>query len=210
MFLDSSKIPDGKTLEFDICICGGGAAGLTIALDLIGSGNRTCVLESGSFRRERSTQDLYAGRNISPIYDDDGGSFRDYLRSTRSRYLGGSSNCWGGWCRPFDEIDFAKRAWVPHSGWPISKTELLPFYAKAHKVLKLASFEYDPTYWQETICSPGFQILPFDKGLVTTEISQLSPPVRFGRDYRGEIAKARDVVTILHANVVELETRADN
>jgi choline dehydrogenase-like flavoprotein len=210
VFLDSSKVPDGKIFEFDVCICGGGAAGLTVALDLVGSGLRTCVLESGSFRREHSTQSLYEGRNISRIYEDDGDSFRDYLRSTRSRFLGGSSNCWGGWCRPFDEIDFAKRKWVPHSGWSISKTELLPFYVRAHNVLKLGPFEYDPMYWQEAICSPRFQTLPFNKGLVTTEISQFSPPVRFGRDYRKEIAKATDVVTILHANVVDLETNAVN
>ena len=163
MFIDSSRIADGSLLDFDCCICGGGAAGLTIALDLIGSGVRTCVLESGSFRRERSTQDLYSGRNVSRIYDDDGGSFQDYLRSTRSRYLGGSSNCWGGWCRPFDDIDFARREWVPYSGWPISRSELLSFYERAHKVLQLGPFTYDRAHWQAAIGSQHFQTLPFDK-----------------------------------------------
>jgi choline dehydrogenase-like flavoprotein len=167
------------------------------------------VLESGSFKRERSTQDLYAGRNISQIYEDVGDSFQEYLRSTRCRYLGGSSNCWGGWCRPYDEIDFMKREWVPHSGWPISRTELLPFYEKAHKVLKLGPFDYDPRFWQEAVGSRDFRILPFNEELVTTQISQFSTPVRFGRDYRDEIAKATDVVTVLHANAVELETGSD-
>jgi len=209
VFLDSSRIPDSKVLEFDCCIGGGGAAGLTIALDLIGSGLRTCVLESGSFKRERSTQDLYVGRNISQIYEDDGESFDEYLRSTRCRYLGGSSNCWGGWCRPYDEIDFTKREWVPHSGWPISRMELLPFYKNAHKVLKLGPFAYDPRFWEEAVGSRDFRTLPFNEELLTTQISQFSAPVRFGRDYRDEIAKATDVVTVLHANAVELETGAD-
>jgi len=210
VFIDSSRIADGSLLDFDCCICGGGAAGLTIALDLIGSGVRTCVLESGSFRRERSTQDLYSGRNVSRIYDDDGGSFQDYLRSTRSRYLGGSSNCWGGWCRPFDDIDFARREWVPYSGWPISRSELLSFYERAHKVLQLGPFTYDRAHWQAAIGSQHFQTLPFDKDLLTTEISQFSAPVRFGRDYRKTLAKAKDLVTILHANVVDLETSSEN
>src|SRR5207344_412923 len=102
----------------------------------------------------------------------DGGSFRDYLRSTRSRYLGGSSNCWGGWCRPFDDVDFAKRDWVPHSGWPISRSELLSFYERAHKVLQLGPFNYDSAHWQAAIGSQHFQTVPFDKDLLTTEISQ--------------------------------------
>jgi choline dehydrogenase-like flavoprotein len=85
----------------------------------------------------------------------------------------------------------------------------LPFYEKAHKVLKLGPFDYDPRFWQEAVGSQDFRILPFNEELVTTQISQFSTPVRFGRDYRDEIAKATDVVTVLHANAVELETGSD-
>lgn len=205
MFLESSRIPQDTTLEFDICICGGGAAGLALARDLIGAGLRTVVLESGGFHRERRVQDLYAGRNVSRIYEDEGGSFRDYLRSTRSHYLGGSSNCWGGWCRPFDALDFAARPWVPHSGWPLGLQQLMPYYQRAQKVLKLGPFAYDAAYWQQAIAAGRFQEFPFDPQRVTTEISQFSPPVRFGRDYRDELARATDVTVILHATAVDLE-----
>ncbi len=205
MFLESSRIPQDTTLEFDICICGGGTAGLALALDLIGSGLRTCVLESGGLRPERRVQDLYAGRNVSRVYDDDGGSFRDYLRSSRSRFLGGSSNCWGGWCRPYDELDFLARPWVPHSGWPLALQDLTPYYQRAQQVLKLGPFAYDAAYWRQAIRSGRFQEFPFDPRRVTTQISQFSPPVRFGRDYREALARAADVTVVLHANAVDLE-----
>ncbi len=204
MFLDSSRVPDGSVLEHDVCICGSGPGGLSLALELEGSGLRTCVLESGGFRRERRTQDLYDGRNISPIYADGGGSFQRYLRSARSRYLGGSSNCWGGWCRPFDDIDFEVRNWVPHSGWPLKAEQLRPYYERAHPVLKLGAFNYDPKYWRGGIGAGALHDFAFDTNLADTQISQFSPPVRFGRDYRDALARAVDVTTILHANVVEL------
>ena len=32
-----------------------------------------------------------------------------------------------------DAIDFEKRDWVPYSGWPITKEDLIPFYKRAHE-----------------------------------------------------------------------------
>ncbi len=45
----------------------------------------------------------------------------------RPRGLGGASRIWTGRCAPFDEIDYARRPWVPHSGWPIGPHELDPY-----------------------------------------------------------------------------------
>lgn len=208
MFLDSRDVPAGKELEFDLCICGGGAAGLSLALELVASGLRTCLLESGAFVRERRTQDLYRGRNVSAVYADGGGSFQDYLRSSRSRFLGGSSNCWGGWCRPYDDIDFSRRSWVPHSGWPITRGELQPYYERAHQVLQLGPPTYDPRFWSGALGAAALRVLPLDPERVTTRITQFSPPLRFGHFYRDELARAGGLVAILHANVVELEADA--
>ncbi len=209
MFMDARKIPTGTEIDTDICIIGAGAAGITIARELIHSGLRVCLLESGALKRERATQKLYEGKNVSEIYEDNGGSFEQYLEITRSRYFGGSSNCWGGWCRPYDEIDFKERPWIPYSGWPLSKSDLLPYYARAHKVLKLGPVEYDPLFWQEAIRDPDFRVMPLADGPVETLISQFSPPVRFGRDYYGDIASATNVKAILRANAIELKTGED-
>jgi choline dehydrogenase-like flavoprotein len=211
MFEDARKISDGTQLKFDCCIVGGGMAGITIALELIGNKVSVCLLESGSLKRNRATQQLYQGENVSQIYEDDVDNFKNYLRISRSRYFGGSSNCWGGWCRPFDEIDFKKRDWVPHSnGWPFAKSELMPYYARAHKVLKIGPFQYDPRFWQDAIGNSDFRIVPFDDESVQTAISQFSLPLRMGREYYDDIARASNLTALLRANVVEIETGDDS
>jgi choline dehydrogenase-like flavoprotein len=210
VFLDARQFSSDTQLDFDCCIIGAGMAGITIARELIDKRIRVCLLESGSLRRERATQRLYEGDNVSQIYANDGDNFKDYLTISRSRYFGGSSNCWGGWCRPFDELDFKKRDWVPHgNGWPFAKSELLPYYARAHKVLKIGPFQYDPKFWQNAIGNPDFRIVPFDDEAIQTAISQFSPPLRMGREYYDDIAMARDLTALLRANVVEIETGDD-
>ena len=36
----------------------------------------------------------------------------------------------------FDEMDFAKRDWVPQSGWPISRESLGPYFQRAAALIK--------------------------------------------------------------------------
>jgi choline dehydrogenase-like flavoprotein len=210
VFLDARRIPKGADINSECCIIGGGVAGITIALELHRAGVQTCLLESGALRRERQTQNLYAGENISQIFDDDGGSFKHYLRISRSRYLGGSSNCWGGWCRPFDDLDFKKRAWIPNNhGWPFSKADFEPFYMRAHDVLKLGPFKYDPTFWQDAVGSPAFRVLPLTDSVLHTLISQFSKPLRMGHAYYDEMAQSPTMKALLRANVVEIEVNDD-
>ena len=47
MIVDAERLPPGELPPFDLCIVGAGAAGITLALALIGSGLRICILESG-------------------------------------------------------------------------------------------------------------------------------------------------------------------
>jgi choline dehydrogenase-like flavoprotein len=209
MFLDARTLPNGIELNADICIIGGGAAGITLALALAGEGNRICLIESGGFRRDPAVQQLYNGKNASALFENGGDSFQDYLTSSRSRFLGGSSNRWGGWCRPYDEIDFERRAWVPHSGWPIRRDQLDPYYERAHDILRLGPFEYSPSFWQGVINRPEFRIFPVTGDDIKTAVSQFSLPVRFGRHYRQELASAEDLSALLYANVVDIELAHD-
>lgn len=125
MFLQARGVPDGTRLEADVCIIGAGAAGITLARELSGRPLRVVLLESGGFRMERATQALYRGEIVGMPYD---------LETTRSRFFGGSTNCWAGFNRPLDERHFAPRPWIPHSGWPISRADLDPYYLRAHAV----------------------------------------------------------------------------
>jgi choline dehydrogenase-like flavoprotein len=58
------------------------------------------------------------------------------------RTLGGSSWLWGGRCVPFEAIDFEARDYVPHSGWPISRDDILPWYPKAAAYLDCGSADF--------------------------------------------------------------------
>ncbi len=196
MFVDTRQVCDGRAVIATVCIIGGGVAGLTLARELEAQGVDTCVLESGGFDPDDGTRDLYRGHATGLDYQ--------FADGCRARYLGGSSNCWGGWSRPLDPWDFEQRAWIPGSGWPFGLDELAPWYARAHSVLKLGPNNFDPVFWENAIGRPDVRRLPLRSGRVRDTISQFSPPVRFGRHYRSELRMARHVRVFLHANVTEI------
>jgi choline dehydrogenase-like flavoprotein len=193
MFLDARKI-ENKTDTYNICIVGAGAAGITVAKALKDSSLSVCMLESGGFDPDPETQSLYQGDIIGfPYYP---------LDTARLRYFGGTTAQWGGCCWPLEANEFEKRDWVPHSGWPLSRQELDPYYIKAHEICELGAFNYDAQYWSEKADHP---MLPLEAGRVVTKIYQNSPPTRFGTHYREDIEKAQNITTILYANVTDIE-----
>ncbi len=196
MFIDTRQVGDGRAVIATVCIIGGGVAGLSIARELEAQGVDTCVLESGGYDPDDDTRDLYRGDATGIDYQ--------FADGCRARFLGGSSNCWGGWSRPLDPWDFEQRDWIPGSGWPFGLDEMAPWYARAHDVLKLGPLNFDPAYWEKSIGRPDVRRLPLNSGRVRDTISQFSPPVRFGRHYRSELRAARHVRVFLHANVTEI------
>ena len=197
MIIDANNVPRCTLLETDICIIGAGPAGISLAREFDNQPFRVILLESGRLKRNRAGQALYKGENIGLHYED--------LDQARSRYFGGSSNCWGGFCRPLDAQDFEARDWVPNSGWPIKQADLMAYYQRAHALLQLGPFDYDPRSWEARIGRRDARLLQFPGDRALNLISQLSPPTRFGRHYRDEILQSRNVVTYLGANVTEIE-----
>ena len=63
MLIDARTVPDRTRIECDIGVFGGGAAGHTIARQLIGSGRKVCLVESGDLEFEPAAQALYEGDN---------------------------------------------------------------------------------------------------------------------------------------------------
>jgi choline dehydrogenase-like flavoprotein len=192
---DARTVPTGTVLESDVCIVGGGAAGIALARELVGQPFRVCLLESGGLRPNPGTQSLYQGESVGVAYER--------LDRVRSSVLGGTTDRWTGTCRPLDEIDFEARAWVPHSGWPFEAGHLRSYYERAHAVCQLGPFVYDVSAWEDRGTHPAFSLT---QGRVATTIFQFSPPTRFGRLYRGELARASNLAVYLYANALELET----
>src|SRR5439155_1019095 len=140
MHIDARTLPNGSVLEADLCIVGAGAAGISMALEWIGSRHKVLLLEGGGLDYEAATQDLYRGESVGlPYYP---------LQAARLHYFGGTTGHWAGFCSTLDPIDFEKREWVPHSGWPIRREDLDPFYARAQPLLELGPYEYKAGDWQ--------------------------------------------------------------
>ena len=116
-------------LEADVAVIGAGAAGIAAARRLVERGCRVVLLESGGFDYEAETADLNEGENVGEPYYD--------LESARLRFFGGTTAIWGGRCAHLDPIDFERRDWVPHSGWPFAAAELEPWYGEARGLLGL-------------------------------------------------------------------------
>src|SRR3954469_2586959 len=119
-FIDARTLDARSVLEPDLAIIGGGPAGISLALALADTKLNILLLESGGFNFDPHNQKLYAGTQSGRSYIA--------LDAGRLRLLGGSTNHWGGWCRPLDAIDFERRDWMPHSGWPFPKSALDAYY----------------------------------------------------------------------------------
>ena len=182
-------------LEADLCIVGAGAAGISMALEWVNSPLKVLLLEGGGFDFEPAMQDLYRGDIVGQPYYP--------LQAARLHYFGGTTGHWAGFCSTYDAIDFEKRSWVPHSGWPIRREELDPFYARAQRVLDLGPYEYAANDWVKR--DKDLTPLPLDPNVVWTKMWQFSPPTRFGTKYRDAIVNARNVHLYTHANVCEVE-----
>ncbi|HEY8101130.1 MAG TPA: GMC family oxidoreductase [Burkholderiaceae bacterium] len=198
MFIDTRYVADGSVVNTAVCIIGGGVAGITMALEMEKFGIDVCLLESGGFDPDDATRDLYRGEDIGLPY-----SFSD---GCRGRFFGGSSNCWGGWCRPLDPWDFEKRDWIKYSGWPFDLNELFPYYQRTHSLLKLGPQTFEPAFWEEAIGRRDVRRIPFLTGKVRDTISQFSPPARFGKLYRSALERSKTARVYLYANVVNIDT----
>ncbi|MGH8887215.1 MAG: FAD-dependent oxidoreductase [Egibacteraceae bacterium] len=197
MFADARSVATQTRVDTDLCIVGGGAAGITLAREFIGSPLRVTVLESGDFEYDDQTQALYDGRSVGLPYSP--------LNVPRLRYFGGTTNHWGGICRPWEDADFEARQGIRFTGWPVRKADLAPFYAPAARVCRVPSKEWALDEW---VRRDQVRPLALNTDRIVTRVTQIVPRSSrsFGKNYRSELRQARNVTVYLHANVTNVET----
>jgi choline dehydrogenase-like flavoprotein len=201
-FIDARAVPSGQAVETDLAIVGGGPVGISLALLLAGAHFRVMLLESGALEFDEKTQDLYKGTLAGDAYLP--------LEASRLRYLGGSSNHWGGWSRPLDEADFEKREWLPHSGWPFSRKTLMPYFARAQALCETGSYLYDGVKRQLT--EPEIAL---GEGGIDTRWFQFSKtkndvlPTHFGERYANDLKRIGNLRVYVNANVTRLRLARD-
>jgi choline dehydrogenase-like flavoprotein len=197
MIEDLRTLDGVDSLDTDLCLIGAGAAGITLAMQFVGTRTNVVLLEGGGLSMETDSQALYDAENV-------GLARRPMIRS-RLRMLGGTTNHWSGRCSPFDALDFEKRDWVPHSGWPIARNDLEPYYATAQLLVEIGPPTYDPLVWQDD----KHRFPAFQPERMVTQILQLSEPAtHFGERYREDLAKADNVRVLLNANTLGIDSNA--
>jgi choline dehydrogenase-like flavoprotein len=181
---------DMPDIQADICIIGAGAAGITVARALQKSGMDIVLLESGGTDYESDTQDLAKGEISGLEYYD--------LRESRLRFFGGTTAIWGGRSAALDAIDFEKRDWVAHSGWPFAKDVLRPYYRRAQELLGLTQIEDNQL--------PDYQS-PFDEAQISAAFWQFDEIFdRFTQKRCGDLIGAQNIRIFTHAHVMRLNT----
>ena len=193
MYTDAIDLPDHSRFEVDLAIIGSGPAGITLARAFANRSTQVCLIEAGGLAYDARVQSLYEGESAGIPYP---------IAGNRMRLFGGSSNHWGGFCRPLDPIDFEKRDWVPFSGWPFGIEELMPYYEPASVLVEIAPGRFnDKTYWEhatgETIPDPV-------TGRMQLRYTHFSPPTRFGQRYGDDLKRAANVRVLYNANVTNI------
>ncbi|WP_324193662.1 GMC family oxidoreductase [Nocardia otitidiscaviarum] len=207
MRIDDLRGLRDEELSADVCVIGSGPAGLTIATELAGSALRVLVLESGGRAEQPDTEELNDIDNV--------GAPRSLPhRHARNRVLGGSSHTWAGRCAPLDELDFARREWIPDSGWPIGASDMEPYLerAGAHLGLGHGVGFTDDRFW--ALAGRSAPAAELDRRWLRPYFWQISKDPadpfdckRFGR--HAPAISAANVRVVLNATVAHIDTDPD-
>jgi len=116
-----------EAVTADVAIVGSGAAGQAAARRLLGRGCSVVLIESGGLDHHDTTADFNRGEIVGQDYHP--------LEHSRLRFFGGTTAIWGGRVAEFDAIDFERRDWVAHSGWPFGPADIHNYLAEARTLL---------------------------------------------------------------------------
>lgn len=181
-------------LDADVCVIGSGAAGITVATQLDGSGLSVLLLEAGGLEQNaRSEQDSFAIAHSGVPYGNP--------IATRGRWYGGSTNQWFGRIAMPDPIDLAERTWVPYSGWPLTHATLMPWMKKAGRILEVPHFE--------KLAIENWPDNPTIDTFVRTGGARLgvflwAHGLYMGPRWQSRLASSQNVRVLLHATATEI------
>lgn len=167
--------------KFDTIIIGAGAAGITTAITLEKFGKSVALIEGGGLEYSEESQNIYRGNVKGDPYFD--------LDVTRLRYLGGSTNHWGGWCRPFEKIDFHRNYLGEQYEWPIKFEEIEQYKNEACSILEIES---------------NFDLKSNDDPNVKPIKFEFSPPVRFNEKYLNKLKYSKLISVFINSNLTKV------
>ena len=177
---------DNAEKKYDFCICGAGAAGITLAIKLAQKGARIVLLEGGGLEHSQQSQEIYKYKSVG---------MPGWLDLMRIRYLGGTTNIWSGRCRPFEKSDFNTKTIGELPGWPIPKGEIDVYLNEALTILDIRT---------DNPFAPIENNPQLKRNFYPDYFALSSPPTRFGKKYLEQLTKSKNIDLFLNANVVDI------
>lgn len=176
---------DKPEKKYDFCVCGAGAAGITLAIKLAQKGAHVVLLEGGGLEYSQQSQEIYKYKSVG---------MPGWLELTRLRYLGGTTNHWTGRSRPFAISDFNAKTINGLPGWPIRKKEIDVYLDEALAIIDIRTNNpFVPIENNPELKNFHPAIRAFS-----------DPPTRFGKKYLDHLTKSKNIDLFLNANVVDI------
>jgi choline dehydrogenase-like flavoprotein len=165
---------DGVRLDADVCVIGGGPAGIVVASELAELGHFVVVLEAGSqgsdIHRLRNLPRTVVGHAVGSQADTRGknrGIPYYPLRMSRVRGIGGSTRALkshGLRSRPLDGVDFEP---IHGDGWPMPYEEFASFLSEAARYCGIPGADPSWDSWSPSVRGDqlaGFAAVGFRHG----------------------------------------------
>ena len=179
---------NSKIKNYDVCICGAGPAGITIARILAEAGKTVALFEGGDIELTEESQNIYQGKSI-------GLNNWNALSNCRLRYFGGTSNHWAGRCSFFDRVDFENRDYFGLTGWPEgSHREMFKYLDEASSIVDLPKnvfHDLPKSHWKGS----NFRLSE----------REFSPPTRFRTKYINELTHSNKIDLYTNANLTDIK-----
>ena len=209
MQIDLELTPAGRTEPWrsQVCVVGGGIAGLVLATTLARAGIEVHLLEAGGLSSEPEARS-------QSLYDAHMAAMR-HTGTTEGRFrtFGGSSTRWGAQLLPYTEDIFTPPLDVPSAGWPLGPelelNDLRRFYPQVEDLLGVDHLPYTAEIFQTFGRNVPAALTGSSE--ITLRASKWAPFSRrnlaptLGR----QIIDSQKATVFLHANVTELLLSAD-
>ncbi|RZU38984.1 GMC oxidoreductase [Edaphobacter modestus] len=198
MYIDLETRGLPSVFRSDICVVGGGVAGILLASRLGQSGRNVHLLEAGGLEFEERSQRLYR--------TEIAGEPHSGVEEGRFRTFGGSSTRWAGQLLPFTEDVLHPDSRLGMPIWPIELAELEPYYLEVQKVMGVSTSPFSDELLREFKCE-----LPFQSSRVRLRFSKCAPFVRRNLSMTlGKQCLASSNVTVFtHANALSIDVNGN-
>lgn len=210
MYLNAEELDHGKIInDYDICIIGAGAAGISLATKLHGSTKKVLLLDSGissdrGYNPTGGRQRLYEGTlgdfmsKVDPVF----------MTRSRLRMYGGTTNHIEFFTTPLTAPDFVARPGYRDTLWPFGVEEINPYYEEANHFGRFGPFNYDDIdFWAKVQDGRPINPEPEDKLENWIFHAQFDNDIHDFQVQCGDLLKNSQNITVLfNANALELES----